>query len=89
MFDNLVERVIRDIHTDIWQNDFDIKCLHYILEDKPWKVPRSLQGTSPDGGRDITNQWWWDRYDDLLKTMWLFGMDGDLRYLGTLVTSRV
>jgi len=48
-----------------------------------------LQGTSPDGGRDITNQWWWDRYDDLLKTMWLFGMDGDLRYLGTLVTSRV
>lgn len=86
MFDNLVESVIRDIHTDIWQNDFDIKCLHYMLEDKPWKVPRSFQGTSPDGGRDITNQWWWDRYDGLLKTV---GMDGELRYLATLVTSRV
>ena len=87
MFDHLAESVIRDIHTEIWQSDFDIKCLHYILEDKPWKVSPNLRSTSPDGGHDIMNQWWWDRYDGLLKKMRLFGMDVDARYLGTLVTS--
>jgi len=40
--------------------DKDVRCLHYILNDKPWKQPR---GTG--GDYETVNAWWWDRYDEL------------------------
>ena len=51
----------------MWKYDSDIKCLHYILEDKPWEVPPNMRGISPDASHDVTNLWWWDRYDSLVK----------------------
>jgi len=85
---NLIESVIRDTHPDLWQNGSDIKCLHYILDDEPWRIPPNMRAELPDARQDITNQWW-DRYDCLRTQMLLSGMDVEATYLSGLVASGI
>ena len=48
------------IHKPLWRDE-EIKCLHYILADKPWQTR-----VSKDGGEyDKLHQWWWDRLESL------------------------
>ncbi|KAF8592039.1 glycosyltransferase family 8 protein [Ramaria rubella] len=54
-------KTLRVIHTPLWR-DKDVRCLHYILTDKPWMQPR---GTG--GDYETVNGWWWDRYEELEK----------------------
>jgi hypothetical protein len=89
LFNGRAENPIRDIHTNIWKYDSDVKCIHYILEDKPWKVPPNPQAKASDPSNELTNLWWWDRYDGLVMKMLASDMEVEARYLGTLVTSRV
>ena len=56
-------KTLRLIHKPLWRDD-EIRCLHYILHDKPWSRP-------PGSGGDYeeVNQWWWDTFDSLLPEL--------------------
>ncbi|KIJ68321.1 glycosyltransferase family 8 protein [Hydnomerulius pinastri MD-312] len=47
------------IHKPIWRDD-EIRCLHYILADKPWQARVPKNG---GGDYDKSHQWWWDRLE--------------------------
>lgn len=53
-------KTLRIIHKPLWRDE-EIRCLHYILHDKPWSRP---PGTG--GDYEEVNQWWWDRLDLVL-----------------------
>lgn len=50
-------KTLRIIHKPLWRDE-EIRCLHYILADKPWGRP---PGTG--GDYEEVNQFWWDRFD--------------------------
>lgn len=52
-------KTLRIIHQPLWRDEH-VRCLHYILTDKPWMQPRGS-----GGDYETVNQWWWDRYDSL------------------------
>ncbi|KAI0936171.1 hypothetical protein AcW1_000473 [Taiwanofungus camphoratus] len=56
-------KTLRVIHKPMWRDE-EVRCLHYILPDKPWSTP-------PGSGGDYeeVHQWWWDRYQVLEKQM--------------------
>ena len=56
-------KTLRIIHQPLWRDD-EIRCLHYILAEKPWKTPR---GTA--GDYEEVHGWWWDRYATLEEGM--------------------
>jgi hypothetical protein len=53
------------IHKPLW-SDEDIRCLHYILPDKPWKARVSEDDT---GEFAKSHRWWWDRLEQLGREM--------------------
>lgn len=53
------------IHKPLWRDE-EIKCLHYILADKPWQARVPQDGK---GEYDKCNQWWWDRFEKLATEM--------------------
>jgi len=55
-------KTLRVIHKPLWRDD-EIRCLHYILHDKPWHQ-RKLEGDYAE-----LNEWWWDRFDKLGEEM--------------------
>jgi lipopolysaccharide biosynthesis glycosyltransferase len=59
-------RSLRNSHPAMWCNN-EIRCLHYIFADKPWQSRITAQGT--EKGFDVMNKWWWDRFDELGKTL--------------------
>lgn len=52
-------KTLREIHKPLWRDE-EVRCLHYILHDKPWSTPRGTAGVYEE-----TNAWWWDAYDRL------------------------
>jgi lipopolysaccharide biosynthesis glycosyltransferase len=54
-------KTLRYIHKPLWRDE-EVKCLHYILHDKPWNTP---PGTA--GEYEELNSWWWSRFD-MVKT---------------------
>jgi len=84
----LIQRT-RTIHTNIWKNDEDIHCLHYILVPKPWDCVQKVSDGSSEG---VINCWWWEKYDQMLKskgsTLREDGIEGEESYLATLVARR-
>ncbi|KAI0757153.1 nucleotide-diphospho-sugar transferase [Daedaleopsis nitida] len=56
-------KTLRVIHPQLW-DDNEVHCLHYILNDKPWKRPRGTGGDFEE-----VNGWWWDRYEILAKEL--------------------
>ncbi|KAF8642318.1 hypothetical protein AX16_009588 [Volvariella volvacea WC 439] len=54
-------KTLRHIHPQEW-DDNEVRCLHYILPDKPW---HSRQ-TAPEYAQfEIMNNWWWEHFDRL------------------------
>ncbi|KAJ9212506.1 CAZyme family GT8 [Paecilomyces variotii] len=57
----------KNVHDTIWRDD-EVKVVHYIFADKPWKnQPASLRGSESTGMRQaweesnaILYSWWWD-----------------------------
>jgi lipopolysaccharide biosynthesis glycosyltransferase len=49
------------VHEPLWRDE-EIKCLHYILADKPWQSRVSKDG---GGEYDKSHQWWWNRLESL------------------------
>ena len=60
-------KTVRVIHPSLWRDE-DVKCVHYILGDKPWKY-RPKEGEPSDSDYSELNQWWWDAYLALEREM--------------------
>ena len=71
------------IHKSLWKDD-EVKCIHYILADKPWKSKPYSNGHV--GDFDALNQWWWDAYNDLAKQAKNWS-PADWEFVGTYVAS--
>ncbi len=75
-------KTLRAIHSDLWVDD-NVKCIHYILSDKPW-----LSHPKPDTPYYTTDKWWWDAYEGYLRELNLGGTEAHqnaLKYVETLV----
>ncbi|KAF9019451.1 nucleotide-diphospho-sugar transferase [Hymenopellis radicata] len=58
-------RTLKVIHPRMWSDD-EVRCVHYILADKPWMERVSPQGVSPF---DEMNRWWWADFAKLGEQM--------------------
>jgi len=59
-------KTLRIIHTPLWRDE-EIRCLHYILHDKPWQARVGESGTG--GPYEDVNRWWWERLDRLVTEL--------------------
>ncbi|KAK0208366.1 nucleotide-diphospho-sugar transferase [Desarmillaria ectypa] len=55
-------RTLQVVHPKIWRDE-EVRCLHYILPDKPWKARVPDEGTGSPF--DETNRWWWAHFEKL------------------------
>jgi len=58
-------KTLRVIHQEEW-SDEEVRCLHYILPDKPW-LSRITSPELKEYG--IVNGWWWEQFDQLVEQM--------------------
>ncbi|KAI0702509.1 nucleotide-diphospho-sugar transferase [Cytidiella melzeri] len=63
-------KTLRQVHESLWRDD-EVRCVHYILSQKPWDAPR---GTVPDD--EVVYGWWWAAYDRLRDAMILSDPEG-------------
>jgi len=56
-------KTLRYIHTNLWDDD-EVRCLHYILPDKPWQS-RKTPADVVQAHLSLMNQWWWDQFDSM------------------------
>ncbi|KAJ7225402.1 nucleotide-diphospho-sugar transferase [Mycena pura] len=54
-------KTLRAGHTQLWDDDA-VRCLHYILADKPWFGRSSKE-------YKVVNGWWWAQYDKLCEEL--------------------
>lgn len=59
-------KTLRIIHAPLWRDE-EIRCLHYILHDKPWMARVGERGTG--GDYEDVNRWWWERFDRLVAEL--------------------
>lgn len=57
-------KTLKIIHSDCWRDE-EIRCLHYILRDKPWHYKR---GTAPVE-YEYMHVWWWDTFERILQDL--------------------
>ncbi|KAI0824194.1 glycosyltransferase family 8 protein [Trametes gibbosa] len=57
-------KTLRIIHANLWRDE-EVRCVHYILADKPW-LTRPGAG---DPQYEVMHQWWWDVYEQLRSEM--------------------
>ena len=55
-------KTLRAIHKNLWRDE-EVRCLHYILPDKPWKT-RVRKDDVLDEMKEA-DLWWWERFDIL------------------------
>jgi lipopolysaccharide biosynthesis glycosyltransferase len=60
-------------HTPLWRDE-EIRCLHYVFKDKPWKARVGEKGTG--GEYEDINRWWWEMLDKLAEMMKVDDPDG-------------
>jgi len=65
----------RSVHKGLWRDE-EVRCLHYILPDKPWKK-RVREGDVVDEITE-THRWWWECFDKLVDEI---GEDSETRKL--------
>jgi len=62
-------KTLRMIHPQLWRDD-EIRCLHYILKDKPWEA----RIHAVPGPFDELHNWWWNDFDSMVD-----GLDSESR----------
>ena len=68
-------KTLPTVHPDVSKDD-DLKCVHYILADKPWTY-RLEDNTNPY--YYTVDKWWWDAYRDLERDMTRSGTEASRR----------
>lgn len=66
-------RMLRTVHPDVW-DDEKVRCVHYILPDKPW-----LSRKNPDVNAlhfGILHEWWWQVFDEVSCKLDLMTTEG-------------
>jgi lipopolysaccharide biosynthesis glycosyltransferase len=66
-------RTLRSIHPDVW-SDEEVRCIHYILSDKPWLSRKNPDPNARHFG--ILHEWWWQSFDEMGETMKLADAEG-------------
>jgi lipopolysaccharide biosynthesis glycosyltransferase len=66
-------KTMRSIHKPLWRDE-EVKCLHYILPDKPWHSRVGEPGTG--GESEELHRWWWDIFDRLQQELQKEDPDG-------------
>jgi len=66
-------KTLRFIHPSEWLDE-EVRCLHYILPDKPWQSRVTPPGSQDD--LDVINQWWWWQFDRLGEEMMTTDSEG-------------
>ena len=56
-------KTLRVTHKNLWRDD-EVRCLHYIFPEKPWKA-RVRKGDGVDDLKEM-DLWWWERFDVLV-----------------------
>ncbi|KAI9457740.1 nucleotide-diphospho-sugar transferase [Russula earlei] len=59
-------KTLRVIHKNIWRDE-EVRCLHYILSDKPWNA-RVREGDIV-GDMTEVDKWWWECFDSLINEL--------------------
>lgn len=59
-------KTLRQIHKPLWRDE-EVRCLHYILHDKPWQARVGQEGSSAE--YEEVNMWWWDQLDALVEEL--------------------
>ena len=59
-------KTLRVVHSSLWRDE-DVKCIHYILADKPWKARPKPNGSG--GEYEEVHRWWWNALDLLKEEM--------------------
>ncbi|TFK30558.1 glycosyl transferase [Coprinopsis marcescibilis] len=57
-------RTLRNIHSQLW-SDEEVRCVHYILSDKPWQSRAMIH----DKSFAIVNGWWWAELDEVMEKL--------------------
>ncbi|RHZ74792.1 hypothetical protein Glove_219g83 [Diversispora epigaea] len=63
-------KTLKSCHALMWQ-DRSIRNIHYILNDKPWKLNIEEERMKPKEKRDeifLLNNWWWKVFNDEIFT---------------------
>lgn len=55
-------------------NDEQVRCIHYILSDKPWLSRRNPDVNAKHFG--VLHDWWWQEFDKLSHEMELKDQEG-------------
>ncbi|KAJ4001048.1 nucleotide-diphospho-sugar transferase [Lentinula boryana] len=71
-------KTLRVIHPQLWSDD-EIRCLHYILKDKPWEARIPIVS----GPFDEVHEWWWKEFDRLASELDLQSRDKVLSLVDT------
>lgn len=66
-------KTLRVIHKPLWRDE-EVRCLHYILAEKPWQK-RIRQKGGGDEYEEV-NRWWWERFDKLEEEMKITDKEG-------------
>ena len=73
-------KTLREIHKPLWRDE-EVRCLHYILADKPW------HGKRTGGEYEEVDEWWWDRFEKLRQEMRLSNPEALSLVLSNVVES--
>lgn len=68
-------KTLPTVHPAVWKED-DLKCVHYILADKPWTY-RLEENSNPN--YYAVDKWWWDAFRDLERDMFDLGTEESRR----------
>jgi len=56
-------KMLKVIHKNLWRDE-EVRCLHYILPDKPWKTRVRKDDVVVDELKEM-DLWWWEHFDIL------------------------
>ncbi|KXN89910.1 Galactinol synthase 1 [Leucoagaricus sp. SymC.cos] len=78
-------RTLRTIHADVWKDD-QVRCVHYILSDKPWLTRKNPDVNAPHFG--LLHEWWWQVFDEVSRKLESTNPEGHKIVLKYVDTSR-
>lgn len=58
-------KTLRVIHKNLWKDE-DIRCLHYILAEKPWMYRPNKDSPTHSEYYEL-DVWWWDAFERMAK----------------------
>ncbi|KAG8760380.1 hypothetical protein FRC14_003237 [Serendipita sp. 396] len=74
---------LRKTHASFWRDE-DIRVVHYILDDKPWK-----DRPTDDESYEEVKRWWWKSYETFVEDLRCTGRHDDISFVEGLVGEKI